>query len=230
MNFGQKFPIFPLQEVVLLPHAVTNLYIFEERYRQMTKAVLDGSGQIAMAVLEGGEGPDDYQGAPPVRPAVCVGEIVQHEKNSDGTYNIAQRGECRARIVSEDPPTEERLFRQVQLKPTESPMASDDLRTIAVRDRLIETVGEGRLGSVDAVTSMLRQLDDKKDELPPSLAVDVLALGVLTAPDQHYRLLPEGDVGARGAMVRREVERYERMLDDADRQYDPDAPRGISWN
>lgn len=233
VNFGQRFPIFPLQEVVLLPHAITSLYIFEDRYRQMTRDVLDSAGQIAMAVFEGGSWPSDYQGCPPVRPAVCVGEIVQHDRNPDGTYNIALRGICRARIVHEDPMESGRLYRQVELAPAESPDRDDELRTSAIRDRLIETIEDARLANHDAVQSMLKQIDNRKDEIPANLAVDAIALGlisVLNAPELRYQLLEEGDVARRGAMIRREVERYESSLASADKQYDPDAPRGISWN
>jgi len=233
VNFGQPFPIFPLQEVVLLPHAVTSLYIFEERYRQMTRSVLNGSGQIAMAVFEGGDWPSDYQGSPPVRPAVCIGQIVEHERNPDGTYNIAVRGVCRARIVRESPEEDGRLYRQVDLQPSEDAALENDLRTIAIRDKLIETVESTRLGHLDSVRDMLRQIDARKDDIPANLTIDVLALGlmsVLSAPDLRYRLLEEGEVARRGAMIRREVERYERALDNAGQQFDPDAPRGVSWN
>lgn len=233
VNFGQRFPIFPLQEVVLLPHAVTSLYIFEDRYRQMTREVLDGAGQIAMAVFEGGSWPADYQGAPPVRPAVCIGEIIQHDRNHDGTYNIALRGVCRATIVQEEPMQDGRLYRQVQLAPAEAADQPDDLRTAAIRDRLLETIEQGRLSGVESVRAMIKQIEDRKSEIPANLAIDAVALGlisVLNTPELRYRLLEEGDVAQRGSMIRKEVEHYESSLSSADLQYDPDAPRGVSWN
>src|SRR3954467_9840508 len=77
VNFGRPLPLFPLDAVTLLPQQLLPLHIFEERYRQMVEHALDGSGQLAMAVLDGsGKG---EEGNPPIRPAVCIGQIAQHE-------------------------------------------------------------------------------------------------------------------------------------------------------
>src|SRR5580765_1551354 len=103
VNFGKPMPIFPLNSVVLLPHGVLPLHVFEDRYRQMVGDALDGSGQIAMAVFEGADWKQEYHCRPPVRPAVCVGQIIQHHKLPDGRYNIALQGICRARILQELP-------------------------------------------------------------------------------------------------------------------------------
>ncbi|MGP1309805.1 MAG: LON peptidase substrate-binding domain-containing protein, partial [Phycisphaerales bacterium] len=88
VNFNRPMPVFPLREVVLFPHAAIPLHIFEERYRDMVDDALDGAGQIAMAVFEGERWTQEYHGRPPIRPAVCVGQILQHERLADGRYNI----------------------------------------------------------------------------------------------------------------------------------------------
>jgi hypothetical protein len=53
VDFNRPMPIFPLAGVVLLPHAVQPLHIFERRYRQMVAHCLgeaeQGGGQIALA-------------------------------------------------------------------------------------------------------------------------------------------------------------------------------------
>jgi len=53
VDFDRPMPIFPLDGVVLLPHAVQPLHIFERRYRQMVSHCLNeaehGGGQIALA-------------------------------------------------------------------------------------------------------------------------------------------------------------------------------------
>jgi len=117
VNFGRPIPIFPLDAVTLLPQQVLPLHVFEPRYRQMVDQALDGAGQIAMAVFEGEEWKDDYHGRPALRPAVCVGQIVQHEKLFDGRYNLLLQGVCRARIIEEMAPDGERLYRVAMLEP-----------------------------------------------------------------------------------------------------------------
>ena len=90
VNFGKPMPIFALPGVVLLPHSVLPLHIFEDQYRQMVGDVLDGSGQIALAVPEEGASEDLY-GRVALKPAVCVGQIAQHEQMHDGRYNMLLR-------------------------------------------------------------------------------------------------------------------------------------------
>ena len=97
VNFQLPIPLFPLPEAILLPQSVTPLHIFEPRYRQMVETTLDRSGQIAMACFADETWRDAYDAAPPLRPVVCLGQIVQHERVSDG-YNIVLHGVCRARL------------------------------------------------------------------------------------------------------------------------------------
>ena len=117
VNFGRPMPIFPLDQVTLLPQQVLPLHIFEPRYRQMVEHALDGAGQIAMAVFDTEAWREDYHALPPVKPAVCIGQIVQHEKLEDGRYNVLLQGVCRARIVGEQPPNGGRLYRTATLEP-----------------------------------------------------------------------------------------------------------------
>src|SRR5690349_21503961 len=117
VDFGRPIPLFPLEAVTLLPQQLLPLHIFEERYRQMVDQALDGSGQLAMAVLKGEEQSKDLHGRPVIRPAVCIGQIVQHEKLFDGRYNLLIQGVCRARVVEEMPPEEGRLYRMAMLEP-----------------------------------------------------------------------------------------------------------------
>src|SRR5436190_23857895 len=95
VNFGRPTALFPLDAVTLLPQQLLPLHIFEERYRQMIDHALDGSGQIALAILEPAlastasfsgtteQWKKDALGRPAIKPAVCVGQIVQHEKLFD---------------------------------------------------------------------------------------------------------------------------------------------------
>ena len=93
-------PLFPLPNLVLFPRAVLPLHVFEDRYKAMTADALAGDKRIAMAMLRPGWHAD-YQGRPPLEPAVCVGTIVAQERLADGRYNFLLRGDGRGRIVRE---------------------------------------------------------------------------------------------------------------------------------
>lgn len=97
-GFSGQVPVFPLPNVVMMPHTFLPLHIFEPRYREMTADALAGERLIAMALLQPGY-EKVYEGNPPIHDVVCVGRIVQEAKLSDGRYNMLLFGVSRARIV-----------------------------------------------------------------------------------------------------------------------------------
>lgn len=84
-------PVFPLP-LVLMPHELLPLHIFEERYRQMLKDVSADRNLFGISHFEPSEtGPD--------RPAVgttgCVAEIRESQLLEDGRSNILTAGVVR---------------------------------------------------------------------------------------------------------------------------------------
>ena len=100
----REVPVMTLPNATLFPQALLPLYIFEPRYQQMVSDCLDAAGQIAMASFAGerGKWQEAYHAQPELRPAVCVGQIIQHEALPDGRHNILLHGVCRAKIVELD--------------------------------------------------------------------------------------------------------------------------------
>lgn len=161
--------MFPLSEVVLLPHALLPLHIFEPRYRAMTEAVLEEDRPIAMALPL--DGTVDERGRIRVRRTAGVGRVLQHESLPDGRYNILLLGVGRVHIEGElevDTPyrkvravlakgrTQDRqqfesLFRSVHaltraIRPIEPKVASELVRVLDETD--------GMEAVVDRVASM----------------------------------------------------------------------------
>jgi Lon protease-like protein len=91
-----RLPIFPLPGAILFPRSQLPLHIFEPRYRDMVRDVLDGAGRIGMIQPKAAED----EGAP-LYPVGCVGEIVGVEELDDGRYNIILHGWSRFRVVNE---------------------------------------------------------------------------------------------------------------------------------
>ena len=96
-----NIPIFPLPNVVLLPHTVLPLHIFEPRYKTMFTSVLESSiAQVGVAQLKPGwEG--DYYGEPPVYKVIGIGKVKWCEKFEDGRYDLVLEGLSRAKILTE---------------------------------------------------------------------------------------------------------------------------------
>ncbi len=111
-GFSGRLPLFPLPNVVLFPHGLLPLHIFEPRYRAMTEAALEGERMLGMALLKaGGEG----AGNPPLHEVVGLGRIVQEERLEDGRYNLLVVGLARARVVEELPSTTPYRVARVQI-------------------------------------------------------------------------------------------------------------------
>lgn len=105
--------IFPLPNLVLYPHVVQPLHVFEERYCEMVEDALAGDRLIAMAILEPGW-EIDYEGRPPIAPIGCLGKIIAHHRQEDGRYNLLLLGVRRVGIGSEIEPV--RAFRRAELE------------------------------------------------------------------------------------------------------------------
>lgn len=99
-NFSGLARLFPLPNMVLFPHVVQPLHIFEPRYRQMTADALAGDRLIAVALLKPGwEG--EYEAKPTIHPIACLGRIVADQLLEDGRYNLLVRGLSRMKMHDE---------------------------------------------------------------------------------------------------------------------------------
>ncbi len=244
VNFGNAMPLFPLDQATLLPQQLLPLHIFEPRYRQMIEHVLDGSGQFALAVFEGDRWKQEYHGKPPLRPAVCIAQIVQHEKLPDGRFNILVQGVCRGRILREVPPESGRLYRSALLEPvglskapppeakewSEDDGAGDDASESlrVVRGRIGDLLGDGPLTQLTHAAPVLEYV--RNEELPTSAVLEVVSFTLITDPKLRYALLAEGDAETRGTMILRELEHLAGLIRKAERQHPEAWPKGCSWN
>src|SRR5256885_16113186 len=95
-TFSGMVRLFPLPNLVLYPHVMQPLHVFEERYREMLEDALAGAQLIAMAVLEPGWEPD-YDSRPPVEQYACLGKAGAHHRLKDGRYNGLLPGRNRGR-------------------------------------------------------------------------------------------------------------------------------------
>ncbi len=227
VNFGRPMPVFPLDQVTLLPQQVLPLHIFEPRYRQMVTDALDASGQIAMAVFDGRDWKQQYHGRPPIRPAVCIGHIAQHEKLADGRYNIILRGVCRARVIKELAPRDARLYREAMLEPIG--LEQDETPTLrALRVSIERDLDAGSLARLADGATLLEYVRD--DDIPTAALLELISFTLVKDREKRYRLLEEGDADARAELVRREIAEINRMIRLALPQTGGEFPRGYTPN
>ncbi|MGA1266114.1 MAG: LON peptidase substrate-binding domain-containing protein [Phycisphaerales bacterium] len=232
VDFKRPVPLFPLGETVLLPHAVQGLHLFEPRYRQMVEDCLarvqDGSllsaGPIAMATLAPGRSPGE---SPPLREAVCIGQIVQHERLADGRHNILLHGVCRAEIVLIEEPSGRRLYRQARLRPIEPPerRAPCMPETRRVLKQLLQRPRLQRLASAKAASAWT-----ERGDLPTHAMVELIGAALVREEPHRYELLACADPWARARIVARTIARLEAVVAGAESQHADRWPKGLSWN
>lgn len=246
VNFGKPIPVFPLDHVTLLPQQVLPLHIFEPRYRQMVEHALDGAGQIAMAIFRSDDWKQQYHAKPPVRPAVCIGQIVQHEKLPDGRYNIALQGVCRAKILRELPADEGRLYRLAYLEPvglglphnaelesvegeTPASLAEDVSPSLGqARRRLGELLSEGPLMKFRAAKPVLEYVLD--ESIPTVAVLELISFTMINDSKLKYSLLEEPHAELRAEIILRELEHLSKLIAKAQAQHPESWPKGCSWN
>jgi len=227
VNFGRPLPLFPLDSVSLLPQQVLPVHIFEPRYRQMIEHSLDGAGQIAMCIFSGNAWKENYHGRPPLRRAVCIGQIVQHERLEDGRFNILMQGVCRAKLVRELPASEDRLYRVGMLEPVGLDYAGhEDLSH--VRDEIGKLLIAGGLSKFSTARPVLEWLNN--EEIPSAVLLELVTFAMITEPKLRYKLLAEPDAGVRSSLILAELEHLDRMVIQAKAQQPEDWPKGCSWN
>src|SRR5438876_7545388 len=112
-NFAGQVRLFPLPNLVLFPHVIQPLHIFEPRYRQLMADALADDRLITMALLRPGW-EADYHQRPPVHPVVCVGRIHQEQRLADGRWNLLLHGVARGRVMEELAP--DKLYREASLE------------------------------------------------------------------------------------------------------------------
>ena len=191
-----QLPIFPLPDVVLFPHTLLPLHIFEPRYRKMVQACLSGDKRLAMALLQPGW-ENDYYGRPPVYPVAGVGEIIQHEELKDGRFNILVRGSMRVSILAELSPDQPYRVARVRPLPDRYPMEDSQplgARVEALKVFYLRILAEVQKGQPEPA----KVFSGIKDS---GIITDRIASAAIADTDVRQKVLEAVDVPTRIALV-----------------------------
>jgi len=192
-------PMFPLPGVFLFPHQVLPLHIFEQRYRDMVRDLLDGPGRLVIASPMIGER-EATGHAPAVVPIGGLGEILRHEQLPDGRYMIWVLGLARVHLQEVDSP---HLYRQVECLPF--------LETAVPEPERDDLAHELR----QAASARLKEPLPLPDSTPPGLLADLL-VQTLQAPRAFVeRAFVEPDVSERARLALKAAEETPPQQDES---------------
>ncbi len=190
-GFDGRVRLFPLPNLVLFPHVVQGLHVFEPRYRQLMADALAGDATFALALMQP-DWEDDYDGRPPIEPVACLGRIGWHEKLADGRYNLRLRGLSRVRLVEEVPT--DRLYREARAELIPDVAPADLARLKRLRKALADAVMPHFADDAPA----RRQVEDLfGGDLPLGHVCDILGYGLPLPLEFKQALLAEPHVDIR---------------------------------
>lgn len=195
--------LFPLPNLVLFPHVMQPLHIFEQRYRAMLEAALTSDGLIGMALLAPGW-ESEYEGRPPLMPMGCLGRVAAHCRLDDGTYNLLLMGLQRFEIIEELPPSQ--LFREARVQLRRDCVAANQAEKQAESFRRLQAVFARFTPFLPEARDQIDRLIGGKIDLPT--LTDVIAYMMDIPVADKYALLAETDVLARAAYL---LERLESL-------------------
>jgi Lon protease-like protein len=165
-NFSGRARLFPLPNLVLFPHVIQPLHVFERRYVEMFLDAVEDDRLIAMTLLKPGW-ETDYEGRPPIHPVACLGRVITWQAQGSARYNLLLLGLQRVKIVRELPPTRSFREAEVQLLTDIYPSHTEHIRP-PLHQALVETFQR-----------LMPRIKDA-DELFDQLSVDSVSLGTLT--------------------------------------------------
>lgn len=189
-DFSGVCRLFPLPNVVLFPHVILPLHIFEPRYRQMTQDSLAGDRLVTIVQGCPVDPTNPWTEPMPIRDVACVGKIIQHERLPDGRFNMLLLGCRRVRLVREV--AAPKLYRVAEATLLEEEEPADSL-----------DAGRGDLvGLFLEVLQMRHRLDPDlarllNSDLPLGVLCDIMAHALDLPPAIKQSLLEETRVGHR---------------------------------
>ena len=107
-QFSGTARVFPVPNLVMFPHVMQALHVFEPRYKALLEEAVEDDRMMALAVHDGSHDQHDDD-RPLLRQTACLCRIATHQQTEEGTYNVLLLGVCRLRLLDELPP--DRPFR-----------------------------------------------------------------------------------------------------------------------
>ena len=204
-DFDGIVRLFPLPNLVLFPHVIQALHIFEPRYCEMLSEALESDHLITMALLTPGW-ESQVQGKPNIGSTVCIGRIISHTPTDDGRHNVLMAGLHRARIIEELAVSTSFRQARVELIPDWLP---DDFRESAEAHRKT-LLGVFRSMIPQDAANSKTFADLLTQQLPLGILTDIIAYAVNLPVAIKQMLLGEANVKIRFETL---IEHLEPLLE-----------------
>jgi Lon protease-like protein len=219
----ERLPLFPLG-TVLFPGLVLPLHIFEERYRQLVRDLLDGPEPRRFGVIAIREGRETgISGVRALHEIGCTATLRQVDAHEDGKFDLVTVGTQRFRLTRLD---DSRAYLQgeVELLPDEV----GDEATASLAARVVQEAFRAYLDTLARRGATRVNVPELPDE--PLLLSYLVAASMIIEVSGKQALLAQPDAVQRLAAERSLLAKETTMLDKlpstpaADLRYSPYSP------
>jgi len=201
-NFGGIARLFPLPNLVLFPHVVQPLHIFEPRYRQLMADALDDDRLMALVLLRPGW-EEDYHKRPPLFSVACLGSIFKEERLSDGRYNLLLHGLSRVRLLEEL--ADGKAYRSARVELLGDEGIPNTAMEQEMRRRLGQRVGHWFASQTVALEQLHKLL---QSNLPLGALCDIFGFALPLELELKQQLLEEVHIGQRAQLLINHLESH----------------------
>jgi hypothetical protein len=202
---SQTMPLFPLG-TVLYPGLVLPLHIFEERYRQLVRDLLEGPEPQEFGVIAIRKGRETgVDGVSALYEIGCTATLRQVARHDDGRFDVAAVGAQRFRLLGLDH-SRPYLRGEIELLAEET----GDEATAALAAQAVQRSFRGYLDALATQGAARIDVPDLPDE--PVLLSYLVAASMIVDLSDRQVMLAEPDAASRLAAERTLLARETRIL------------------
>ena len=196
-QFSGLARVFPLPNLVMFPHVMQAVHIFEPRYRALLEEAVEDDRLIALGVHAPGW-QKDYEGRPPLRPTACLCRVATHQRTPEGTYNVLLLGVRRLHLLAELPPSRPfRVFEAEIMEEHEPEQAAPGTAT-ELQQKLLAAFKRA-MPKMPAAYDQLDQL--LGNQITLGMLADIVSYTLDLDVEWKMRLLAECDVFRRAEVL-----------------------------
>ncbi|MEO1991392.1 MAG: LON peptidase substrate-binding domain-containing protein [Pirellulales bacterium] len=196
-QFSGTARVFPIPNLVMFPHVMQALHVFEPRYKALLEESVEDDRMMALAVHDGGPGQHE-EDRPLLNRTSCLCRVATHQQTSEGTYNVLLLGVCRLRLLDELPP--DRPFRvfEAEVIDEREPEQSEQAVASELQKKLLSAFKR----SMPKMPEAYDQLDQLLgNQITLGMLADIVSYTLDLGVEWKMRLLGECDVLRRTSIL-----------------------------
>jgi Lon protease-like protein len=201
-QFSGLARVFPLPNLVMFPHVMQALHVFEPRYLAMFEEAIQDDRLIALGLLAPGW-EQQYEDRPKLHPTACLCRIATHQRTPQGTYNVLLLGVRRLRLIHELPASKPFRVVESEILDDHEPVDATAEMAVGLQQQLLSAFKR----AMPKIPQAYEQLDQLLgSQITLGMLCDIVSYTIDLDLDLKLRLLAECDVFRRVRLLMKAIE------------------------